>query len=430
MEIHMTKKKFFLFTLLIFFFSSLVLSQWVKLKTPKGGEQWELGSKQLIEWEKDGNFTKFRIILRKGKTRIGDIAWVMNPNKTSYKWKKVGKYIGGSVLAGNDYKIRIKGYLADDSMRGDESIEYFSIAPQSERRLVPRTRVKLVKKIIDISISPAGGKYVTGQEINISWTTNWKIDMNDKFLLALYCERGKKYKRYLGQSTVGLASKEWIIPSDIRPEFYTIKIEHRKSFTSSPAESQPQDISGFSDMFHIAKSYQSEDKTIEIKADTIVNTYGYSVFGDEGHLCKNYVPDKDPGPGKMRIGTNYRKPKLDGSVECYYNYRSFVWFDLSAIPKGSQVISAELKYHRYSGHNCDEKVYVLNQRWNRNEALSKAKATLHANLKDFRDVAATWLGFPTENYGIFLALLEDKKGGWCISFFENVRLVLTIREPK
>ncbi len=112
-------KKKFLLVILLVFVSSLMFSASVKVKSPKGGESWQLGSAKLIKWEKSGNFTKFRIILCKDNKRVGDIALDLSPNSTSYLWKKVGEYKGGNVAAGSNYKIRVRGFLANGSVIDD-----------------------------------------------------------------------------------------------------------------------------------------------------------------------------------------------------------------------------------------------------------------------------------------------------------------------
>ncbi|MCK4761038.1 MAG: hypothetical protein KAW12_02490 [Candidatus Aminicenantes bacterium] len=428
----MKVKKIILLVISTVFFSSLMFSAYVKVKSPNGGETWQLGSEKLITWEKSGDYTHFRIILRKANKRVGDIALNLGPNSTSYLWKKVGEYIGGNVTAGSDYKIRVRAYFPN-GVESDDSDLNFSIISKSKSRFKTGRRKKgqaIVKKIR--VLSPKGGNYETGQKLPISWTTNWKTGSRDIFYLDLYSGSGKKFKRNIGKSKPGFRSLNWPIPGDVWPEFYTIRV----------SQGNCKALSG---RFHISRSYAGKPKFYIIKGKVVngwrINKYdpndgtGYSE-------CKKRreQEDSDPGPGVIRVGySTYRIYDYEESEFswCYNYYRSFVYFNLKSAPRQGILVKAELKYNKQVG-GCaySARVYALDRKWGKNSSLFSVKATYHADPADFRDVVNKWLAFPNANYGlVFVGPAEktrDKgKTGYkrnCLLYYDNVRLVLTFKE--
>jgi hypothetical protein len=434
------KKKFFA-VLFAIFISGQVFSEILKVKSPNGGESWELGNEKQIEWQATGDFTKFHIILLKGGAKIGAIAMNLGSNTTSFTWKKVGETMDGTAVAGDDYKIRIKGSLANGSKLADASDQYFSIISKSTNKFVQQTNVKLRKRILDIS--PSKGNFSTGQEIKISWKTNWQIDPKDTFFLTLYNDIGKRYKGTIGTSTPGAKSLKWTIPGDIRPEFYTIKIAYREYRSLSQWGSQ-EETSAFSGMFHIAKGmFKTWKKEIPGR---LINQWKYHTLYDhtEYESCKDYLKYEYIGPAShARVGYEI----VGGSeIGCFYTYRCKIDFDLSSLQgRGSIYIQkASLEYKRIHGL-CQDKVnvWVLEEKWTEgSRPLTSVKRTLHGGPEDLISVVQNWLAFPNHNYGIVLAHpveeFEQLPPGpnrpqllnVCVSHYENVRLVLEVKSEK
>jgi hypothetical protein len=258
-------KTTFLLLVLLGFFSSIIVASddYIKVKSPNGGESWELESKQLIEWETSGKFKKFMIYLKKDGLRMGLIAELLNPGSPSFLWEKVGRYRkvgsykGGRVRPGSNYKILVIGLLTNDHYKGDESDHFFTITTPSSLNIRPERKppVELVKRIYDISISPpvVGYGYVTGQKLTITWKQTFHCSERDTLFFELWSGSKKAYKRALGKVTGAYSYFGWTIPGDIRSDYYTIKIKYGKYQKFLQVGSQPEEVSGFSAKFHISK---------------------------------------------------------------------------------------------------------------------------------------------------------------------------------
>jgi len=79
----------------------------VTVISPNGGESWALGSTHNITWTTSGPLANLKVTLWKDGVLVGTIADNLAPTPASYSWT-VGNYIGGTVLAGTGYTIKIK----------------------------------------------------------------------------------------------------------------------------------------------------------------------------------------------------------------------------------------------------------------------------------------------------------------------------------
>jgi hypothetical protein len=79
----------------------------IKLTSPNGGESWQLGSSQNINWTASGLTKNLYIVLQQNGTDIFLITKNIRPDLGSYSWI-VGDSISGSINSGENYKIIIK----------------------------------------------------------------------------------------------------------------------------------------------------------------------------------------------------------------------------------------------------------------------------------------------------------------------------------
>ncbi|MDQ1354367.1 MAG: hypothetical protein QG657_4676 [Acidobacteriota bacterium] len=79
----------------------------LKLTSPNGGENWQLGSGHPITWNPGGVSANLKITLWKNGAQVGIIANSIAPATGSYAWT-VGKYSGGTAAVGTGYAIKIK----------------------------------------------------------------------------------------------------------------------------------------------------------------------------------------------------------------------------------------------------------------------------------------------------------------------------------
>jgi len=128
-------KKFLLSSLLLSIAAGFAFAQGVALDSPNGGEQWKLGSTELIRWHFSSDIEQpVRIVLLKDLTLVGVIAEyapsAMFPY--SFEWK-VGTYHVGkgaeSTVPPGTYRIGIK---TADQMYTSESKSAFTIFSKSD----------------------------------------------------------------------------------------------------------------------------------------------------------------------------------------------------------------------------------------------------------------------------------------------------------
>jgi hypothetical protein len=109
-------KKTFLLLVAFVFFGVIVFAGTLRITSPNGGENWQIGTPQTITWEATGSFTNnVKLTLFKDGARLGPIANNLNPFSGRFLWDKAGEYHeghGGGPLrtasAGTKYTIKIK----------------------------------------------------------------------------------------------------------------------------------------------------------------------------------------------------------------------------------------------------------------------------------------------------------------------------------
>lgn len=156
--------------LTIFFAFLLLLSvtaysaQSLKLTSPRGQENWKLGSTQKIMWTASDLEGTFRIVL----LRKNQVVKILHSFKDSYKGYKMGSYewkISKDEAAGEDYKIRIECQM-DKGPISDESGSPFTLSGMTMRADMPDIpRIKV--------LDPNGGERVMkGSSFRIRWNSN------------------------------------------------------------------------------------------------------------------------------------------------------------------------------------------------------------------------------------------------------------------
>jgi hypothetical protein len=73
----------------------------VKVIRPQGGEMWQRGSRQMIQWQVQFQYSRFDLYLYKGSTNVRTIA-VNVPDSTHLTW-----IVPLSVVDDSEYRIRI-----------------------------------------------------------------------------------------------------------------------------------------------------------------------------------------------------------------------------------------------------------------------------------------------------------------------------------
>jgi hypothetical protein len=88
----------------------------LKVNSPNGGENWQLGTTRSITWVAKALTNNLKIVLFKNGVKVGNIVDSIAPGMGSYTWT-AGNYIGGTAAAGSGYSIKIKeiGTEAADS---------------------------------------------------------------------------------------------------------------------------------------------------------------------------------------------------------------------------------------------------------------------------------------------------------------------------
>lgn len=88
------------------------------VKTPNGGESWQIGSTQAITWVAKSISGQLRIVLFKNGVKAGNIVNSIDPSLGTYSWT-VGSYIGGTATAGTGYQVQVRDIGTDAGDRSD-----------------------------------------------------------------------------------------------------------------------------------------------------------------------------------------------------------------------------------------------------------------------------------------------------------------------
>ena len=90
----------------------------VSVKTPNGGEFWQIGSTRNITWVAKPISNNLRIVLFKNGVKVGNIVNSINPALGTYAWT-AGNYEGGTATVGAGYQIQIREIGTDAGDRSD-----------------------------------------------------------------------------------------------------------------------------------------------------------------------------------------------------------------------------------------------------------------------------------------------------------------------
>jgi hypothetical protein len=92
----------------------------MSVKTPNGGESWQIGSAQNITWVAKEISGQLRIVLFKNGVKVGNIVNSIDPVLGTYSWT-AGSYVGGTATAGTGYQVQIREIGTDAGDRSDAS---------------------------------------------------------------------------------------------------------------------------------------------------------------------------------------------------------------------------------------------------------------------------------------------------------------------
>jgi hypothetical protein len=98
-----------------------------QMTAPNGGESWPLDTTRLITWSPGNVSGNVRLDLYKGGTALANKVGTITTNTPAatgkYSWH-VGKYIGGTAIAGEGYLVVISSYTPEmkDSSNGPFTI--------------------------------------------------------------------------------------------------------------------------------------------------------------------------------------------------------------------------------------------------------------------------------------------------------------------
>jgi hypothetical protein len=207
--------------LLSMWVSGQVFSASLKIKSPGGGESWQLGSEKSIAWEKSGSFSGFDIILYQGSTKVGVIVKNLDPNSTFFLWKKVGEFVGGTAVAGNDYKIRVKGFLSSGMIIiGVSSPFELKPTPQNYWKALLTQPVTMFKMDVLHIISPLNGEtWRMGENRTIKW--NSFSGAPEKLSIYIIARNlGRSGPIWIARNIENKGSFQWNIPIQLTKSLF------------------------------------------------------------------------------------------------------------------------------------------------------------------------------------------------------------------
>ena len=168
----MRKLEIAVFAVLVMFALGLA-AQSITLRSPNGGERWQLGSTQTINWVSSGiTAGTYKVTLWRGDENIGTIASEIPFDRHSYPWT-VGELVGRpAATIGENYriKVRLQGETPNDLSDG-----YFAITA------APGSRTPVIRVT-----APNGGEQLgLGGETRITWTAS-DIPAGAQFKITLW----------------------------------------------------------------------------------------------------------------------------------------------------------------------------------------------------------------------------------------------------
>jgi len=399
-------KRMFLFNVILFvFMAGTVFAGTIKVNSPNGGEEWEIGSTKVIKWNVANVSKTLKIVLLNSSQNTNYVvAQGLSPTTTSFSWK-VGDHLNGKAEPGPGYKIRVREQVTGTSAI-DASDNTFTIS-KKKFTIVPG---RLVMLKIDVTSPNKYSKWETGKSFPIKWTWSGSGQLK----VQLYNYNGKKFLRDIGKSSTG--SLNWFIPQDVYtwPGNYKIRV--------STLDNKFED---FSDMFHISTQATTAKYTVNGQTN---NKYKYKRKAKKSFTMQCEIDD-DPGPGKMRVG--YRNFTSD-HTDCAVIYRSFVSFNTASFQGKGLLLKAKFNFVKFMGDNFNARVYVLDGPWDGNSnSLFSVQASYWPDPSNFTAVVQKWLAYPNANYGIVVVGPNESmsyNNSKSVAFYDNVKLELEFLE--
>jgi hypothetical protein len=350
------KQPAYLFVALIFLGVAALQGAQLKLIQPNGGENLALGSTYLIKWSATGVNEKIRLVLLKGGAKLGIIASDLNPASSQYLWT-VGKHLGGTATAGQDYKVRIR---TDSGVAVDASDAFFSLkAPTLEmtstlphlQQKVPHAAISAAMQTIQVLEPAAGSKWAERG----TFTIRWKTFLKKSPTIELYNYNGTKKVATITPKLLivkfhddGLYHYDWTIPAGTYsfPGNYTIRVS-----------ADDGKVEGFSAMFHVDMALNMVEKSCTFEASVDNRAHRHYSYRCTSVDTTGTAFPPGPGPGILRVGWENSWKQWGAGNYCYrqlsFAYRSFITFDVSALAKGKIIQEAMLHITKESTHYSD-----------------------------------------------------------------------------
>ncbi|MBN2346810.1 MAG: hypothetical protein JXO51_10520 [Candidatus Aminicenantes bacterium] len=195
----------------------LVSGQALTLVAPSAGEFYPRGRSTSISWHSSGLQGNARLLLFKGSTNLGEIAYGIPVTQGKYFWD-TGKHEGGMAAVGNGYHIRMR---VNDPVHGTVSADgpEFNIGPAQIGTMA-------------VTSPTAASKWWLGRKHTITWTKNPGTHSKT---LSIRLFRGSVFYRWVVIGTENDGSFEWLIPAELK-SYKNNWLEIESRYTSAKSE--------------------------------------------------------------------------------------------------------------------------------------------------------------------------------------------------
>ena len=223
-----------------------------QMTAPNGGESWPLDTTRLITWSPGNVSGNVRLDLYKGGTALANKVGTITTNTPAatgkYSWH-VGKYIGGTAIAGEGYLVVISSNTPEmkDSSNGPFTITSGTLQTSHAKatkglpltNLGPQAAARRPWKN-----SPSTGRQPTtpffrGGTLRIIWNTPTPLGGSVRITLL---DPGETIVQTIAPSAENKGGYDWVIPKNTPEGSYCIKVQILNS-----------DVSNKSGIFKIAK---------------------------------------------------------------------------------------------------------------------------------------------------------------------------------
>jgi hypothetical protein len=388
----------------------------LKLTAPKGGEKWQLGSKQKITWNCPGYKNQLRIKLFRGFSDWGIIA---KPDATAgfYEWK-VGDMLPPdnhhTFVAGADYRVYI------ETLNGelhDQSAKAFSITVPLSLQIDPN-KVKsaadaMAEKWIKVLSPVAGANLKRIEQYDLLWQCS--DFMKKQWAKVWLLKNGAPFQVLTERMYLNSGHNYFQLLTDVPAGDYQIRIEGRDW----------PNVKGDSGVFHLIETVKSLNLTYDAQARNVYKYHHVWPSGAFTTQCEGHEW-KDPGPKSARVG--YHNIKIGDDDWCHFIYRSHVFFDIKGLTGEAQ--SAKITFSETSAPPTIFKVFVLTAAWDgQADALFSipCKVLMLNDPNQLRDVVSNWVKNSGQNYGLVIVGDNESQSGSgsAIHILNNIKLEMT-----